>query len=78
MVTCTHAGKPGFKYNGPVSDSTFKKSFDLVCMTSDSRNQTLIADFDSHRVHTVNYDRKFFYNIDKCDIRHQYDFFCGF
>lgn len=54
MVTCNHAGKPGFKYNGPVFDSTFKKSFDLVCITSDSRSQTLIADFDSHRVHIVN------------------------
>lgn len=53
VVTCNHAGKPGFKYNGPVPDSTFKKSFDLVCITSDNRSQTLIADFDSHRVHIV-------------------------
>lgn len=69
-MVVNHAGKFRFKYIGPNAESTPEHSFDSVGIATDS--QSLIADYDNHRVHIVDQDGQFLCYIDQFDIRHPY------
>lgn len=67
VVVVNHAGQFRFKYIGPNAESTPEHSFDPVSITTDSQSHILIADYDNHRIHIVDQDGQY-----QFDIRHPY------